>query len=37
EIRPASPVNVFGRLTGDPKVFQQVQDGETVTIEQVRA
>lgn len=37
EIRPASPVNVFGRLTGDPEVFQEVQDGETVTIEQVRA
>jgi hypothetical protein len=33
EIRPASPVNVFGRIAGNPKVFQKVRDGETVTIE----
>jgi hypothetical protein len=33
EIRPASPVNVFGRLVGDPTVFKTVRDGETVTIE----
>jgi hypothetical protein len=33
EIRPASPVNVFGRLAGDPAVFKSVPDGETVTIE----
>ena len=25
EIRPASPVNVFGKLTGDPKVFDGVR------------
>jgi len=36
EIRPASPVNVFGHLTGDPQAFKKVQDGETVTIEQLR-
>lgn len=35
EIRPASPVNVFGRLMGDPTVFKTVHDGETVTIERV--
>ena len=37
EIRPASPVNVFGRILGDPKVFQKVRDGETVTIERAEA
>jgi hypothetical protein len=33
EIRPASPVNVFGHIVGDPTVLKQVQDGETVTLE----
>ena len=33
EIRPASPVNVFGKVTGDPKVFRQVRSGERVSIE----
>jgi len=33
EIRPASPVNVFGRVLGDPKVLKKVQDGEMVTVE----
>jgi uncharacterized protein len=35
EIRPASSVNVFGKLIGDPKVFKRVADGETVVIERV--
>jgi hypothetical protein len=35
EIRPASPVNVFGRIEGDAKSFKPVQDGEQVTVEQV--
>jgi hypothetical protein len=35
EIRPASPVNVFGRLLGDPTAFKAVRDGDTVTIERV--
>ena len=35
EIRPASPVNVFGRVIGDPTMFKKVREGETVTIEQV--
>ena len=34
EIRPASAVNVFGKVIGDPKVFKKVKDGETVTVEQ---
>jgi len=33
EIRPASPVNVFGRILGDPKVFKKVKDGERVHVE----
>ena len=33
EIRPASPVNVFGRIEGDPTVFRAVRDGEKVRIE----
>jgi len=35
QIRPASPVNVFGRVDGDPLVFKRVQDGEQVRIERV--
>jgi len=33
EIRPASPVNVFGKVEGDPKIFKKVQRGETVRLE----
>ncbi len=33
EIRPASPVNVFGRVTGDAKNFKKVNSGAKVTIE----
>ena len=33
EIRPASAVNVIGRLEGDPKEFRRVADGEDVLIE----
>ena len=32
EIRPASPVNVFGKIDGDPTVFKSVRSGTTVTI-----
>lgn len=35
EIRPASPVNVFGRVEGDPKVFTKVPDGARVRLERV--
>lgn len=35
EIRPASPVNVFGKIIGDPKVFQRVHDGAKVQLEAV--
>ena len=33
EIRPASPVNVFGRVLGDLKVFKKVRGGEMVRVE----
>jgi hypothetical protein len=33
EIRPASAVNVFGRIDGDPKVFKRVRNGEEIKIE----
>ncbi|MFQ5947045.1 MAG: cyclophilin-like fold protein [Anaerolineae bacterium] len=33
EIRPASPVDVFGRIIGDPKIFKKVRAGATVRIE----
>ena len=33
EIRPASAVNVIGRVEGDPKVLKAVRSGEEVSIE----
>ncbi|HEU4371130.1 MAG TPA: cyclophilin-like fold protein [Methylomirabilota bacterium] len=33
EIRPASAVNVVGRVVGDPRVFKRVRSGSRVTIE----
>jgi uncharacterized protein len=33
EIRPASAVNVFGRVDGDAKVFKQVRSGASVRLE----
>lgn len=35
EIRPASPVNVVGRLLGEPKEFKQVGNGTVVKIEKI--
>ncbi len=35
EVRPASPVNVVGRLRGDAKVFKAVRAGTKVTIERI--
>jgi len=32
KIRPASAVNVFGKLEGDPKVLTKVKDGEMVKV-----
>ena len=35
EIRPASPVNVVGKLIGEPEAFKQVKNGTVVKIEQI--
>jgi uncharacterized protein len=34
EIRPASPVSVFGRLEGDPMIFKPVRGGAAIVVEQ---
>jgi len=33
EIRPASPVNVFGRIVGDSKIFKKVTAGARIIVE----
>jgi hypothetical protein len=33
EIRPASAVNIIGRVTGDPTVFKQVKEGARIQID----
>ena len=33
EIRPASPVNVFGRVLGDPQRFRSVSSGSKMRIQ----
>lgn len=33
EIRPASPVNVFGKVIGDSRIFKGVSGGERVLLE----
>ena len=35
EIRPASAVNVFGKVIGDPMVFKVVKDGVAVTVDMI--
>jgi hypothetical protein len=35
EIRPASPVNVFGQIEGDPTVFKTVRGSSKVMVERV--
>ena len=32
EIRPASPVNIFGKIIGDPKVFKKVSSGVKIIV-----
>jgi len=36
EIRAASPVNIFGSLLNDPKVFLKVKDGENIIVERLQ-
>ena len=33
EIRPASPVNIFGKVIGDPKAFKKVRSGVKIIVE----
>ena len=33
EIRPASPVNIFGRVIGDSKIFKKVASGTRIIVE----
>ncbi len=33
EIRPASPVNVFGRIMGDAKIFKKTTSGAKIIVE----
>ena len=33
DIRPASAVNVIGKIEGDPKVFKKVSSGDKIQIE----
>ena len=33
EIRPASPVTVFGQVLGDPTIFKEVADGTRILVE----
>ena len=35
EIRAASPVDVFGSLVDDPKVFREVKNGEKIVVERI--
>ncbi len=35
QIRPASAVNIVGRVEGDTDVFKRVQDGENIKLERV--
>jgi hypothetical protein len=35
EIRPASPVNVFGRIDGDAAIFKAVRSSSNVKVERV--
>src|SRR5215813_8364016 len=37
EIRPASAVNVFGRVAGDASVFKKVRAGTAVRVERLAA
>ncbi len=36
EIKPASPVNLVGRFSGDPELWKKVAVGDTIRLEAVR-
>jgi hypothetical protein len=33
EIRAASPVNIFGKISGDPEIFKKVRHGDEIVID----
>ncbi|MFA6321609.1 MAG: cyclophilin-like fold protein [Candidatus Omnitrophota bacterium] len=35
EIRPASTVNVFGKIEGDPHVLRAVKDNDSIKVEKI--
>ncbi|MDP8247924.1 MAG: cyclophilin-like fold protein [Candidatus Tritonobacter lacicola] len=35
EVRPASAVNIIGKVNGDPMVLKSVRDGDTITLQKV--
>ncbi len=35
EIRPASPVNILGRILSDPTIFSKVRSGEKIRVERI--
>ena len=35
EIRPASPVNVIGKIVGDPSIFSKMREGDVIRIEKI--
>lgn len=35
EIRAAGPVNIFGKLIDDPKLFKGVKQGEKIIVERI--
>ena len=35
EIRPASPVNVFGKMIGDARTLKKVRDGDKIRVEAI--
>jgi len=36
EIKPASPVIVIGKVTGDTERFKKMTEGETITVEKLK-
>ena len=36
EIKPASPVNVFGKIEGDPKIFKKIENGDSIKVERYK-
>jgi uncharacterized protein len=35
DIRPASAVNIWGKIAGDPKVFKKVRSGSKIIVEKL--